>query len=950
MAENADSVVVELIAQTDQFDAAARSSATNFSKSMSDIQSAGAGAEKGVSQFSSALKENRLEMNNSRVGMMEFQHIARGVSDQLAAGAPLTQVLGQHMAMLGEAVALSGGAFGKLGAFLGGPWGIALTLATTLAVGLISKHREQADSLDDVYDKLVKHKEQTALSAQAEDIWSHSLDGLIERETKLTEQLGKRLQTQTDVNRATMLSAQEDFAAASAAAAKIEADPKSTAKQLDDAEKAITKASIALHDAQVLAGQDAGAAAASISESAKVWADKQLSIIHAIQGTHPELAEGPVAEGMSAAYNQLKNAIDSAASANVNFNDTVTQTNTLNSELQSGTITVATYDQSIRSLAKSLNDMVASAKNAPKAIEDFKKAVIGAEGAGPNKAGSPAAGIGQFMPGTWEHYYAKAYGNPGNLSTTQIDALRDKSSVAAGVIDAAANDYAEKLKAAGVQVTAASLYAFHMLSAGTNGQVAIRLLKAPDDASARSIVGSRVVAQNGNIFTGTVGQAKAALAKRIGDSSGAVSSGAAAIQAQIEQTAKAQAASDKQFQQESDQLDAKILSARAQQLAGYDTQADLAEQKVRADQKTLDDKIKEDAKAKVAAGLDALTVGVQAAILHSKNKEAADAEVAAIEHDKYVKSLQQAGEAVDQEYRFRVETLQGAEQNATSQAQRRELDLAIIDIQFQQKEADLKRLQMTIESNKDFATSADLQAQDKLVKDQLGQLPAQKGAAIQGALNNTMDPLESWLHSIPHDADAVTEALQGIAVNGFDTIASSIAGVVTGTETLGQAFGNIAKSIINDLVQMTVKMLIFRALSSVLGGGSSLGGIGGLLTNSSGASVSSGYLGLDGFRAGGGPVSQGGAYVVGEHGPELFVPGQSGTIVPNNASAASPWAAATQGMVIVKVEANDYFDARVAQVSGPIAAQAGTRGAFGGAAMARDNLARRQLHQLGSRG
>lgn len=37
-----------------------------------------------------------------------------------------------------------------------------------------------------------------------------------------------------------------------------------------------------------------------------------------------------------------------------------------------------------------------------------------------------------------------------------------------------------------------------------------------------------------------------------------------------------------------------------------------------------------------------------------------------------------------------------------------------------------------------------------------------------------------------------------------------------------------------------------------------------------------------GARADGGPVSQGMAYLVGERGPELFVPGTSGAVVPNN--------------------------------------------------------------------
>ena len=40
---------------------------------------------------------------------------------------------------------------------------------------------------------------------------------------------------------------------------------------------------------------------------------------------------------------------------------------------------------------------------------------------------------------------------------------------------------------------------------------------------------------------------------------------------------------------------------------------------------------------------------------------------------------------------------------------------------------------------------------------------------------------------------------------------------------------------------------------------------------------------LAGFRAEGGPVGAGGAYMVGEKGPELFVPNSSGSIVPNGA-------------------------------------------------------------------
>jgi phage-related minor tail protein len=41
--------------------------------------------------------------------------------------------------------------------------------------------------------------------------------------------------------------------------------------------------------------------------------------------------------------------------------------------------------------------------------------------------------------------------------------------------------------------------------------------------------------------------------------------------------------------------------------------------------------------------------------------------------------------------------------------------------------------------------------------------------------------------------------------------------------------------------------------------------------------------GIFGKRAGGGPVNSGSPYIVGERGPELFVPSMSGQVVPNYA-------------------------------------------------------------------
>jgi hypothetical protein len=67
---------------------------------------------------------------------------------------------------------------------------------------------------------------------------------------------------------------------------------------------------------------------------------------------------------------------------------------------------------------------------------------------------------------------------------------------------------------------------------------------------------------------------------------------------------------------------------------------------------------------------------------------------------------------------------------------------------------------------------------------------------------------------------------------------------------------------------------LIRGFEAIIGFGARIGGaIGGAV----------GALGFGGGRAMGGPVSAGTAYMVGEQGPELFVPKGSGTIVPNGA-------------------------------------------------------------------
>jgi hypothetical protein len=92
-------------------------------------------------------------------------------------------------------------------------------------------------------------------------------------------------------------------------------------------------------------------------------------------------------------------------------------------------------------------------------------------------------------------------------------------------------------------------------------------------------------------------------------------------------------------------------------------------------------------------------------------------------------------------------------------------------------------------------------------------------------------------------------------------------------------FGNALKLAIQGIglaITVVVNLVadLIKGFRTVMEFGGKIGGaIGGAV----------GALGFGGGRAMGGPVSAGTAYMVGERGPELFVPKGSGTIVPNGA-------------------------------------------------------------------
>lgn len=112
----------------------------------------------------------------------------------------------------------------------------------------------------------------------------------------------------------------------------------------------------------------------------------------------------------------------------------------------------------------------------------------------------------------------------------------------------------------------------------------------------------------------------------------------------------------------------------------------------------------------------------------------------------------------------------------------------------------------------------------------------------------------------------VTLQLQEAGVQGLKGFEDALIAIGTKTKTVAEAFKDMANSIISDLARIAIRSSITGPLASMMG----FGGMGG--------------FGLP-FMAGGGTLGAGQPAIVGEKGPELFVPRTAGRVVPNGVSA-----------------------------------------------------------------
>lgn len=130
------------------------------------------------------------------------------------------------------------------------------------------------------------------------------------------------------------------------------------------------------------------------------------------------------------------------------------------------------------------------------------------------------------------------------------------------------------------------------------------------------------------------------------------------------------------------------------------------------------------------------------------------------------------------------------------------------------------------------------------------------------------------------DIAAMRGTFDGTLVEGFANAGHVLERGLLGAIRRGSlGFEDLRRIALN-----VVDSIAAQAVQGLLGGGGASGGVGGGLLGI-GTSLLGSILGLPG-RATGGPVAPGRGYMVGERGPELFVPTSAGRVEPNGGGAS----------------------------------------------------------------
>jgi hypothetical protein len=206
-------------------------------------------------------------------------------------------------------------------------------------------------------------------------------------------------------------------------------------------------------------------------------------------------------------------------------------------------------------------------------------------------------------------------------------------------------------------------------------------------------------------------------------------------------------------------------------------------------------------------------------------------------------------------------------------------DLGLADTAIKDTEAEIDLIQKKIAGFQNQLANLGGDSSDLIDIDGLLETFATLRAGIQsvgesstanlGDVPSLVDRIKTSFKNLSQQMPSVQENIDSLVEQSMNGFTNSVTAAISGAAKFADAIKSMAKSVVDSLIKMLVQYYITKPLFDAITGGISGGAGGGATTPPT-------------PRAIGGSVQAGQPYMVGERGQELFVPSQSGSIIPNN--------------------------------------------------------------------
>jgi hypothetical protein len=261
-----------------------------------------------------------------------------------------------------------------------------------------------------------------------------------------------------------------------------------------------------------------------------------------------------------------------------------------------------------------------------------------------------------------------------------------------------------------------------------------------------------------------------------------------------------------------------------------------------------------------------------------------------------------------EEARFDIErdALTGESQLAETAAERRAVELRILDLAYRQEKA---RLDAVVADER--ASFGEREA----ARQRLGGLDARRTSDAESVRRGTRGPLEAYLASLPDTAAKANEALEAVAANGISSLVDGLAEAGTNVKKLGSLFSSVARQILIDLARIQIQKSVASGLSSVISGIGAAFGSGGHTFDLGG--VNSLVASHQGFKVPG--FATGGSFTIGgRRGYDTNLLSLNGAPIARVSHgervAISPTGEATPQRILLEVAGSDLLQVRMIEV------------------------------------